>query len=178
MKGAANTMLNPKIEKAFNEQINAETYSSYLYLSMAAWFDNQQLAGFAHWMKIQALEEMTHALRFYNYIHDRGGKVSLKPVAGPPANWQSPLNAFEEVLKHELLVTGLINKLVGLARKENDYASDNYLQWFVKEQVEEEASAEDVIGKLKMINQTEGGLFLLDKDLSARVFTMPIDVRL
>lgn len=171
-------MLNPKIEKAFNEQINAETYSSYLYLSMAAWFDNQQLVGCAHWMKIQAQEELTHALRFYNFIHDRGGKVALKPIAGPATSWKSPLDAFEAVLKHELLVTSLINKLVTLARKESDYASENFLQWFVKEQVEEEASAEDVIGKLKMINQTEGGLFMLDKDLSTRVFTMPIDVRL
>lgn len=171
-------MLNSKIEKAFNEQINAETYSAYLYLSMAAWFDNQQLVGFAHWLKIQALEEMTHSLRFYNFVHDRGGKVAMKAIAAPPTGWKSPLDAVEAVLRHEIMVTGLINKLVALARKENDYASENFLQWFVKEQVEEEASAEEVIGKLKLVNQTEGGLFMLDKDMAARVFTMPLDLKL
>lgn len=169
-------MLNPKIEKAFNEQINAETYSSYLYMSMAAWFQGQQLNGFAHWFKIQAQEELTHSVRFYNYVYDRGGKVALKAIAAPPAAWASPLACLEAVLAHEVKVTGLINKLVALARKENDYASDNFLQWFVKEQVEEEASVEDAIGKLKLVSQTEGGLFMLDKDMGARVFTMPIDL--
>jgi ferritin len=169
-------MLNPKIEKAFNEQINAETYSAYLYMSMAAWFQGQQLNGFAHWFKVQAQEELTHALRFYAYVFDRGGKVALTAIAAPPTAWDSPLACLEAVLAHEIKVTGLINKLVTLARKETDYASENFLQWFVKEQVEEEASVEDAIGKLKMINQTEGGLFMLDKDMAARIFTMPIDI--
>ncbi len=169
-------MLNPKIEKAFNEQINAETYSAYLYLSMAAWLDAQQLGGMAHWMKVQAQEELTHSLRFYSYVNDRGGKVVLKAIAAPETKWDSPLALFQAVLKHENHVTSLINKLVALARKENDYASDNFLQWFVKEQVEEEASAEAVIGKLNLISQTQGGLFMLDKDLGARVFTMPLDL--
>ena len=169
-------MLKTSIEKAFNEQVNAETYSAYLYLSMAAWFEGQQLTGFAHWMKVQAQEEMTHALRFYNNIHERGGKVRLTAIKAPETSWASPLAAFEAVLKHEVLVTGLIHKLVALAREENDYASENFLQWFVKEQVEEEGSAEEAIGKLKLVNETPGGLFMLDKDMAARVFTMPIDV--
>jgi ferritin len=169
-------MLKASIEKAFNEQVNAETYSAYLYMSMAAWFENRQLAGFAHWMKVQAQEEMTHALRFYNFIHERGGTVTLKAIKAPETKWDSPLAVFEAVLKHERLVTGLIHKLVALARGESDYPADNFLQWFVKEQVEEEASAEVVIGKIKLVNQTPGGMFMLDKDLAARVFTMPIDV--
>ena len=165
-----------KILAAFNEQINAEMYSAYLYMSMAAWFEGLQLTGFAHWMKVQAQEETTHAVRFYSFIYERGGKVTLKAIKAPETSWASPLAAFEAVLKHELLVSSLINKLVGLARKEEDYAAENFLQWFVKEQVEEEASAEEVIGKVKLVDQTPGGMFMLDKDLAARVFTMPIDV--
>lgn len=165
-----------KILEALNEQINAETYSAYLYMSMAAWFEGQQLTGFAHWMKVQAQEEMTHAVRFYSFIYERGGKVTLKAIKAPETTWGSPLAAFEAVLKHEHLVTSLINKLVTLARKEEDYAAENFLQWFVKEQVEEEASAEDAIGKIKLVDQTPGGMFMLDKDLATRVFTMPIDI--
>lgn len=165
-----------KILEAFNEQINAEMYSAYLYMSMAAWFEGLQLTGFAHWLKVQAQEEMTHALRFYSYIHQRGGKVTLKAIKAPETSWTSPLGAFEAVLEHERLVTSLINKLVSLARKAEDHAAENFLQWFVKEQVEEEASADEVIGKVKLVDQTPGGMFMLDKDMAARVFTMPIDV--
>lgn len=169
-------MLKASIEKAFNEQINAEMYSAYLYMSMAAWFEGLQLTGFAHWLKVQAQEEMTHALRFYNFIFERGGKVTLKAIKAPEVKWETPLAAFEAVLKHEYLVTSLINKLVALARKENDYAAENFLQWFVKEQVEEESGAEEVIGKIKLVNETPGGMFMLDKDMAARIFAMPIDV--
>ena len=169
-------MLKDNIQEAFNQQINAEIYSAYLYMSMAAYFEGLQLAGFAHWLKIQAQEEMTHALRFYNFVHERGGRVTLTAIKAPETSWESPLAALEAVLKHEQLVTSLINKLVALARTENDYASDNFLQWFVKEQVEEEASAGEVIGKLNLVNQTSGGMFMLDKDMAARVFTMPLDL--
>lgn len=167
-------MLSPKMEKAYNDQINAEIYSSYLYMSMATWFEDQQMAGFAHWMKVQAQEEMTHALKLYSHVCERGGRVRLAAIDGPPTDWDSPLNVVEEVLKHEQKVTGLINGLVDLAQSEKDHASFNFLQWFVGEQVEEEASVQEVIGKLKMVEQTSGGLFMLDKEMAARVFTMPV----
>jgi ferritin len=169
-------MLKDKLQKAFNDQINAETYSAYLYLSMAAYFEGQQLAGFAHWFKVQAQEELTHALRFYGFIHGRGGKVILGAIKAPQTTWESPLACMEAVLAHEQYVTSLIHKLLGLARKENDYASENFLQWFVKEQVEEEASAEEAVGKVKLVSETPGGMFMLDKDMAARVFTMPLDL--
>jgi ferritin len=164
------------ILKAFNDQINAEAYSAYLYMSMAAYFEAQQLAGFAHWFKVQAQEEMTHVLRFYNFIHERGGRVILGAIKAPGTTWDSPLACMEAVLKHEQYVTSLIHDLVGLARKENDYASENFLQWFVKEQVEEEASAEGAVGKLRLVSETPGGMFMLDKDMAARIFNMPIDL--
>ena len=167
-------MLSPKMEKAYNDQINAEIYSSYLYMSMATWFEEKQMAGFAHWMKVQAQEEMTHALKLYGHVCERGGRVRLMAIDGPPTDWDTPLNVAEDVLKHEQKVTGLINALVDLAQAEKDHASFNFLQWFVGEQVEEEASVQDVIGKLKMVEQTSGGLFMLDKEMAARVFTMPI----
>ncbi|MCB2189619.1 MAG: ferritin [Deltaproteobacteria bacterium] len=168
-------MLSEKIEKAFNDQLNAEYYSAYLYFSMAAYFDDLQLPGFAHWLKIQGMEEKTHALRFYNQIYERGGKVTLAAIAAPPTAWDSPLACFEDVLAHEIKVTGLINNLVALARQENDYASENFLQWFISEQVEEEASATEVIGKLKLISQDMrgSGLLMLNQEMSARVFVMP-----
>ena len=167
-------MLSQKMEKAYNDQINAELYSAYLYMSMASWFEGQQMMGFAHWLKVQSQEEMTHALKLYGHVNERGGRVQLAAIAGPPMDWNSPLAVFEEVLKHEQKVTGLINNLVDLAQAEKDHASFNFLQWFVGEQVEEEASAQDVIGKLKMVDQTSGGLFMLDKEMAARVFTMPV----
>lgn len=169
-------MLKDSVQKAFNEQINAEIYSSYLYMSMSAYFEGLQLAGFAHWFRVQAQEELTHALRFYRFVYDRGGQVTMKAIKAPETSWESPLACLEAVAKHEALVTSLINKLVALARKEQDFAGENFLQWYVKEQVEEEASVADAIGKLKMVEQTSGGIFMLDKDMAARVFTMPIDL--
>ncbi|MFH1035540.1 MAG: ferritin [Pseudomonadota bacterium] len=169
-------MLKDNLQQAFNDQINAETYSSYLYMSMAAYFEGQRLAGFAHWFMVQAQEEMTHSLRFYKFINERGGRVVLGAIKAPETTWASPLVCMEAVLAHERYVTSLIHNLVGLARQENDYASENFLQWFVKEQVEEEANAEDAVEKLKLVNQTPGGMFMLDKDMAARVFTMPIDL--
>lgn len=173
---AANHGYSEKMNKALNEQINAEIYSAYLYMSMAAYCEGLQLPGFAHWFKLQAQEEMTHALRFFNHAHERGGQVTLKAIKAPETSWPSPLACLEAVLKHECLVTGLINKLVSLARQQQDYASENFLQWFVKEQVEEEASVREVIGKLKLVNETPGGLFMLDKDMCARQFVMPPDL--
>ena len=133
--------MKKKILKSLNEQINAEMFSSYLYLSMEAYFQSISLKGFAAWMRVQAQEEMMHGMKFYDFVNERGGKVTLEAIAKPETTWATPLAAFEAVLKHEEHVTSLINNLVDLAISEKDHASNNFLQWFVAEQVEEEASA-------------------------------------
>ena len=166
-------MLNPKIQEAFNKQINAELYSSYLYLSMSAYFESISLKGFANWMRVQAQEEVLHAMKFYTFVNERGGAVNLTAIDGPPVKWDSPLNTFEEVARHEQKVTGMINNLVDLAITERDHAANAFLQWFVTEQVEEEASADEVIQQLKLTGKEGGGLFMIDRELAARVFTMP-----
>jgi len=166
-------MLKKKILKALNDQINAEMFSSYLYLSMEAYFQSLSLKGFAAWMRVQAQEEMVHAMKFYDFINERGGKVTLEAIAKPDSAWASPLAAFEAVLKHEEHVTDLINNLVDLAISEKDHASNNFLQWFISEQVEEEASASEVVEKLKLIKDNSSGLFMVDEELGQRVFTMP-----
>ena len=171
-------MLSDKMLKALNEQINAELYSSYLYLSMAAYFQDLNLNGFAQWMKVQALEELTHAMKFFGFVGDRGGRATMAPLAGPPILWQSPLAVFQEALAHEQKVTGLINKLVDLAIKEKDHATNTFLQWFVTEQVEEEASANEVVQKLKLVGEAQGGLFMLDQEMSQRLFLIPPGVTL
>jgi ferritin len=168
-------MLSEKLEKALNDQLNAELYSSYLYLSMSAYFQANNLAGFANWMRIQAQEELIHVMKFYDYIGERGGRVSLGAVEAPPSEWTSPLAAFEHVHKHEQMVTGLVNDLVNLAIDKRDHATNSFLQWFVTEQVEEEASADAVVQKLKLVGDDGGGLFLVDQELGKRVFTPPAD---
>jgi len=165
--------MNEKIRKVLNEQINAELYSSYLYLSMASYFKRVNLDGFARWMEIQALEEVTHAMKFFNFVNERGGKVDLKAIEGPPTFWDSPLAAFEAVYEHEVKVTGLIYNLVNIATEEKDHATGNLLQWFITEQVEEETSADSIVQKLKLIGGEGGGLYLLDQELAQRVFTPP-----
>ena len=169
-------MLSQKMTDAINEQINAELYSGYLYVSMAAYFEDLQLPGCAHWMTVQSQEEMTHALRLYKHLIDRGGRALMKPIEGPETEWDSPLACFQAVAEHEAKVTSLINGLMSLAREENDFASESFLHWFVNEQVEEEASAAEVVGKIKMVEQTQGGLYMLDTEMAARVFTMPPDL--
>ncbi len=166
-------MIKKEVEKAFNGQINAEIYSAYLYLSMAAQFEAQNLKGFAQWMTVQAQEEMTHAMRLYKHLNDRGGQVLLQPIEGPPTKWATPLAAFEDAYKHELKVTGLINKLCQVARKAGDEAAGICLQWFVTEQVEEEATADDVVQKLKLVKDSADGLFMMDQQLGQRVFVPP-----
>ena len=165
--------MNEKIRKVLNEQINAELYSSYLYLSMASYFKRLNFDGFARWMEIQALEEVTHAMKFFNFVNERGGKVDLKAIEGPPTSWDSPLSAFEAVYTHEVKVTGLIYNLVNIATEEKDHATTNFLQWFINEQVEEETSADSIVQKLKLIGGDGGGLYLLDQELAQRVFTPP-----
>jgi ferritin len=166
-------MIKPKIQQALNTQINRELYSAYLYLSMAAYFESLSLKGFSNWMTVQAQEEMVHVMKFYAYLIDRGGRVTLTGIEAPPAEWNCPFNAFEEVHKHEQKVTGYINGLVTLAIAEEDHATHNFLQWFVSEQVEEEASADAVIQKLRLMQDAPGGLFIMDQELAKRVFTPP-----
>lgn len=166
-------MLSKKMEKALNEQINAEFYSSYLYLAMSAHFESAGLPGCARWMQAQAQEEWFHGMKLYGFVHERGGKVVLKEIAAPPAGWASTLAVFEEVQAHERKVTGLINALLTLALKENDHASAIFLQWFVSEQVEEEASVDAVLNKLKLIGKDASALFTLDGELGQRVFAPP-----
>ena len=169
-------MLKQKVQEAINDQINAELYSAYLYYSMAAYFESISLKGFSHWMRVQALEEMTHVQKFFSYLCDRGGQVFLKTIEAPPSEWASPLAAFEAAYAHEVKVTGLVNDLMDLALAESDHATCNFMQWFVAEQVEEEASADEVVQKLRLVNKTEGGLFLLDQEMDKRTFVAPPDL--
>jgi ferritin len=161
-------MIKSAIEDAMNHQINAEIYSSYLYLSMAADFEEKSLRGMAHWMQIQAKEEWGHAMKFFKYIVDRGGRVTLTAIAAPPSQWGSPHAVFDEVYRHETQVTSLIDKLVELAAAEKDYASGVFLQWFVNEQVEEEANATEILHQLKMVGDSKQGLYMLDRHLAQR----------
>jgi len=161
-------MLNAAIQDAMNKQVNAELYSAYLYLSMAADFEETGLRGMAHWMQVQAKEEASHALKFFKYIADRGGRVTLAAIAAPPTKWDSPQAIFEEVYKHECHVSGLINKLVELAEAEKDHASAVFLQWFINEQVEEEANASEILHQIKTMGDSKQGLFMLDHHLAQR----------
>ena len=167
-------MLTEKMQTALNGQLNAELYSSYLYLSMNAYFKSVNLEGFANWMHYQAQEELVHSLKFYDFILQRGGKVQLQQVDAPPGEWSSPLAVFEATLEHEQKVTGLINDLVDVAHEERDHASNIFLQWFVSEQVEEEDTAGTLVDKLKLIGKDANGLFMLDTELGQRVFTLPV----
>jgi ferritin len=166
-------MISKKIEEAFNKQINAELYSSYLYLSMSTYFESLSLHGFAGWMRVQAQEEVVHAMKFYSFIVQRGGRVALKGIDAPPVEWASSLAAFEEAYKHEQHVTSLINTLVNLAGEEKDHASNPFLQWFVKEQVEEEASADEIVQQLRMVKDSAGAFIMLDKEMGKRSFKYP-----
>lgn len=166
--------MNKKMEKALNEQINAEMYSSYLYLSMSAYFSDANMNGFANWMRVQAQEEMAHAMIFFDYVNERGGRVELKAIEKPKKDWKNAIEVFEETLKHEQLVTSLIHNLVDLAITEKDHATNNKLQWFVKEQVEEEANATALLGEVKMTEGKGPGMFMIDRELKTRVFTPPI----
>ena len=166
-------MIREKIEKALNSQLNAELYSSYLYLSMSSYFSSLNLDGFANWMRVQAQEELMHALKFYDYITERGGRALLATIEAPPAQWDSPLKAFENVYTHEQKVTGLINDLVNMAVSEKDHATTAFLQWFVTEQVEEESSADAVVQKLRLVGDQGSGLLMIDQEMSQRAFTPP-----
>lgn len=168
-------MLKKKVEKALNDQIKWELYSSYLYLSMSAFFSKKGLPGFSHWMRMQAQEELMHATKMYDYVLERGGEAKLMAIDAPPSKWDSPLDVMEETLKHEQHVTDRINKLVDVAQSEKDHACNIFLQWFVEEQVEEEDSVGEVLDKLRLIGKEGSGLFMMDRELSQRVITPPAD---
>ena len=161
-------MFKQKIQDAFNRHLNAELFSSYLYLSMAAHFESQGLKGMAYWMQIQAKEEHAHALKFFDFISERGGRVVLTKIASPKTEWTSPLNVFEDTCEHENKVTGLINDLVDLSLSEKDHAANTFLQWFVAEQVEEEATAQEIRDKLKLVDDNPAALFMMDRELRQR----------
>ncbi|MFX0133616.1 MAG: ferritin [Candidatus Hodarchaeota archaeon] len=166
-------MIKENVEEALNRQVNRELYSSYLYLSMAAYFESINLKGFANWMRVQFQEENFHAMKMFDYVIGRGGRAKLLSIEAPPMDWDSPLKIFEHTYEHEKKVTGLINNLVKLASSEEDYATYNMLQWYVKEQVEEEASANEILEKLKMVGNDKNALLTLDREFAQRIFKPP-----
>ena len=166
-------MLKKKMLKALNSQINAEMYSAYLYLSMESYFRSVSLSGFAVWMRVQVQEELLHAMKLYDFVNERGGRVMLDTISRPDAEWESPLAAFEQIFVHEQKVTAQINDLMELTISEQDHATRIFLQWFVSEQVEEEASVSGVVNKLRLIQNDSSGLFLLDAEMAKRVFVPP-----
>lgn len=163
-------MLDKKILEALNEQLNKELYSAYLYFSMAAYFESLNLKGFANWMKVQSQEEITHATKFFDYINAKGEKVRVMAISQPPTDWDSPLDVFEAAYKHEQNVTKMINNIADMAVKENDHATYNMLQWFVTEQVEEEASVSEIKDKLSLIGKDGRGILMIDRELGERKF--------
>lgn len=166
-------MLSDNIRAALNKQANHEYFSSYLYLSMSAYFQSVNLNGFAHWMRVQAQEELVHAMKVYDFINERDGRVILETIQGPPTEWASPLEAFQEAYKHEQLMSRLINELTTLAIEEKDHATNVFLQWFVNEQVEEESNVNNVVKTLSLIGEASEGLFFYDRELAKRMFSMP-----
>ncbi len=171
-------MINEKMEAAINKQINWELYSSYLYFSMSAYFDSVNLKGCASWMRVQAMEELSHVKKFYDFMGSRGARVMMSEIKAPQTEWESPLAVFEETLKHEQQVTSLINGLVDIAIELKDHATNSFLQWYVDEQVEEEESAGDVVQSLRLNENNPSGLFMIDKELGQRIFTPPAGVTL
>ncbi len=168
-------MLGKKMEAALNEQINREMYSAYLYMAMSADAASKGLKGFANWFMVQYHEEMLHAMKMYEYVGRQGGKVQLKVIAEPPAIFESAMDMFAKTLKHEQFITQCINDLLNLAVSEKDHASQIFLQWYSTEQVEEEENDNDIIAQLKLIGSDTSGLFMLDKELAARMLTVPSD---
>lgn len=163
-------MINKEIEKKLNKQINLEFWSSQLYLSMSAYFSSKGLQGFAHWMFIQYQEEVTHAMKFFNYLIERGGRVNLMPIASVNTEWGSTLDVFLETQIHEKEVTEKIYQLADLAIVNRDHATQSMLRWFIDEQVEEEANVQAIIDKLNLVKDNGLAIYSIDKELGARVF--------
>ena len=162
--------INKKVEDAINKQVNAEIYSAYLYLGMSSRCAETNLKGMANWFYVQAQEEMTHAMKFYRFVLERGGHPVLPAIEGVRSDWKSPLEMFEAAYEHEQKVTVLISNIMDIALAERDHATASMLNWFIDEQVEEEANASEIVEKLKLIGDSKEGLFMQDKELSARVF--------
>ena len=167
-------MINEKLEKEFNVQINKELYSEYLYLAMKTYFMEQNLMGFVNWFDVQVQEEHAHAIGMFNYLNERGGKIELLPIDKPEFSGKTPLEIFEEVLKHEQYVTSRINTVYDVAEEVRDRAAMKFLDWYIDEQVEEEASVDGVLSTLKLIGDDKNALLLLDKDLATRTFVAPV----
>jgi ferritin len=166
-------MLSTKMIDSFNRQINREIYSAYLYMGMSSFAISEGYAGMGNWFAIQVQEELTHARMMYDYINQQSGRVMLQNIEEPPQDFNSAKELFEKTLEHERLVTSLINNLVDIAREEKDHATEVFLQWFVTEQVEEEANASDILQKFKLIGDDKSGLFMIDSELAKRMFTPP-----
>jgi ferritin len=166
-------MIKKTVEDAINKQIKREFYSANLYLSMAAYFHSLNLNGFANWMRVQYQEENAHALKFFDYLISRNGEPQIGIIEQPPIKWDSPVDAFENALKHEQQVTQWINELADIALNEHDHASNIFFQWFITEQIEEESNATDITERLKLTGDSKGGLFMIDNELKARVFVPP-----
>lgn len=167
-------MISEKMEKAFNDQINKELYSEYLYLAMQAYFERLNLKGFVNWFTVQVQEEHAHAMGMFNYVHERGGEVELEAIEKPQTKWASPIACFEQVLEHEQFVTSRINALMDTADEVKDRAALSFLDWYLKEQVEEEANVGGVLATLKLIGDDKKALLMLDKELAARTFVQPV----
>lgn len=168
--------MKPEIQDAINKQINAELFSSYLYLSMATYFESKDLPGMSSWMQVQAQEEVAHAMKFFNYVSERRGRVILTGIGAPKTDWASPLEAFEDAFKHECGISARIDSLVDIATAEKDHATVAFLQWFVTEQVEEESTVDAIAAKLRMFGDNSMGLIMMDKELQGRVITAsPVD---
>ena len=163
-------MIKDRIQEEINKQINEEMFSAYLYLAMSADFAAKNLPGFANWMYVQYQEEMTHTMKFYNYLIERGGKVELRAIAKPQQTWESPLAAFEAAYAHEQHITGRINQMMDVAIEERDHATQIMLQWFISEQVEEEANADEIVQQLKFIEGNKHAIYMLDRELAQRTF--------
>ena len=166
-------MISKKMNDAINKQVAAEFYSAHLYLSMSSYLESIDLPGFANWMRVQYQEETFHGEKLFDHIIERDGRAVLIDFDAPSAEWDSVLSIFEEAYKHEQKVTSLINNLVDIAMAEKDHASYNFLQWFVDEQVEEEASVKTIVQQLKMVNESKSGLFMMDREVGARIFNAP-----
>ena len=167
-------MINEKLEEQFNIQINKELYSEYLYLAMKVYFQELNLLGFVNWFDVQVQEEHAHAMGLYDYLNERGGKIDLRAIDKPVVEGNSPLEIFEHVLRHEEYVTSRINEMMDVAEEVKDRAAMHLLDWYIKEQVEEEASVGGVLATLKLIGDDKKALLLLDKDLATRTFVAPV----
>ena len=161
-------MIPKKVQDALNNQINEELFSSYSYLAMSAYFEENDLNGFASWFRMQSQEEYGHAMKIFDYAHQAGGKVVLKQIANPKGNWKTNLEVFKDMFTAEKKVTKSINNLVELALKEKDHATNNFMQWFVSEQVEEEATAQKLVKRMEMVGDSSAGLLILDRELGGR----------